>query len=70
MNVMWKVRAAAIVGLGFALGLGGMLSAARGQEQAASAGVTVPKLELRDVKLENGSARDPGAGSFGAGLRD
>ena len=33
MNVMWKVRAAAIVGLGFALGLGGMLSAARGRSR-------------------------------------
>ena len=29
MNVMWKMRAAAVVGLGFALGLGGVLSAAR-----------------------------------------
>ena len=54
MNVMAKMRAAAIAGLGFALGLGGVLSAAPGQDQAASAGVKVPKLEFRDVKLENG----------------
>jgi zinc protease len=52
MNVMGKMRAAALAGLGLALGLGGVLSAARGQEQAAS--VKVPKLELRDVKLDNG----------------
>jgi len=54
MNVMGKMRAAALAGLGFALGLGGVLSAAPGQEQAASTGVTVPKLELRDVTLDNG----------------
>jgi zinc protease len=54
MNVMRKMRAAAIVGLGFALGLGGALSAAPGGNQAASAGVKVPKLEFRDVKLDNG----------------
>src|SRR5580704_5742544 len=54
MNVMGKMRAAAIVGLGVALTFGGVLSAAPGQEQAASAGVRVPKLEFRDVKLDNG----------------
>jgi zinc protease len=54
MNVMSKMRAAAIVGLGLALGLGGALSAAPGENQAASAGVKVPKLEFRDVKLDNG----------------
>src|ERR1700733_2898751 len=54
MSVMGKMRAAAIVGLGFALGWGGALSAAPGQEQQASAGVKVPKLEFRDVKLDNG----------------
>src|SRR6202167_796067 len=53
MSVMGKMRAAAIVGLGFALGWGGALSAAPGQEQQASAGVKVPKLEFRDVKLDN-----------------
>src|ERR1700689_2366077 len=46
MNVMGKMRAAAIAGLGFALGLGGVLSAAPGQEQAASAGGRVPRLEF------------------------
>ena len=54
MNVMANLRAAAIAGLGFALGLGGALSAAPGQEQAASASVKVPKLEFRDLKLDNG----------------
>src|SRR6202050_4063403 len=54
MNLMRKMRAAAIVGLGFALGLGGVLRAAPGENQAASAGVKVPKLEFRDVKLDNG----------------
>ena len=54
MNVTGKWRAAALAGLGFALGLGGALGAAPPQEQAASAGVKVPKLEFRDVKLENG----------------
>src|ERR1700722_7555720 len=54
MSVMGKMRAAAIVGLGFALGWGGALSAAPGKEQQASAGVKVPKLEFRDVKLDNG----------------
>ena len=54
MSVMGKMRAAAMVGLGFALGWGGALSAAPGQEQQASAGVKVPKLEFRDVKLDNG----------------
>src|SRR5580658_11274055 len=54
MNVMRKMRAAAIVGLGFALGWGGALSAAPGQEPQASAGVKVPKLEFRDLKLDNG----------------
>jgi zinc protease len=54
MSVMGKTRAAALVTLGFALGLGGALSAAPGQEQTASAGVKVPKLELHDVKLDNG----------------
>ena len=52
MNVTGKLRRAALAGLGFALGLGGALRAAPAQEQAAS--VKVPKLELRDVKLENG----------------
>src|ERR1700683_4725444 len=54
MSVVGKMRAAAIVGLGFALGWGGALSAAPGKEQQASAGVKVPKLEFRDVKLDNG----------------
>jgi hypothetical protein len=55
MNVMRNLRATSIMGLGFALGLGGALSAAPPrQEQAASAGVKVPKLEFRDVKLDNG----------------
>jgi zinc protease len=54
MNVTRKMRAAAIAGLGFALGLGGALHAAPGENQAASAGVKVPKLEFRDVKLDNG----------------
>jgi predicted Zn-dependent peptidase len=49
---MRKMRAAALVGLGFALGLGGMSSAAPAQEQVAS--VKVPKLDVRDMKLENG----------------
>jgi zinc protease len=52
MSVMRKMRAAALVGLGFALGLGGMSSAAPAQEQVAS--VKVPKLDVRDMKLENG----------------
>jgi zinc protease len=52
MNVTGKLRAAALVGLGFALGLSRALSAAPAQEQAA--GVKVPKLEFRDVKLDNG----------------
>jgi zinc protease len=52
MNVMGKMRATALAGLGLALGLGGVLSAAPAQEQAAS--VKVPKLEFRDVKLDNG----------------
>ena len=64
MNVMGKMRAAAIAGLGFALGLGGVLSAAPGQEQAASASVKVPKLEFRDVKLDNGLRVISGAGPF------
>ena len=51
MNVMGKMRAAAIAALGFALGVGVASSAA---QQAGSAGVKVPKLEFRDVKLDNG----------------
>ncbi len=54
MNVMGKMRAAAVVGIGFALWLGAVLSAAPGENQAATASVTVPKLEFRDVKLDNG----------------
>jgi zinc protease len=54
MNVMRKMRAAAIAGLGFALGSGGVLSAAPGENRAANAGVKVPKLEFREVKLDNG----------------
>ena len=54
MNVMGNLRAVAIVGLGFALGLGGALNAAPGEGQATSAGVKVPKLDFRDVKLDNG----------------
>jgi len=52
MNVTGKLRAAALAGLGFALGLSRALSAAPAPEQAA--GVKVPKLEFRDVKLDNG----------------
>ena len=54
MIVQWKMRAAAVAGLAFALGLGGVLSAAPDENQATSAGVKVPKLEFRDVKLDNG----------------
>src|SRR3984885_11133451 len=54
MNVTRKMRAAAIAALGFGLGLGGVLNAAPGENQAASGGVKVPKLEFHDVKLENG----------------
>jgi zinc protease len=54
MNVMGKMRAAAIVGLGCALGFGGVLSAAVGEEQATGASVRLPKVEFRDVKLDNG----------------
>jgi len=55
MIVQWKMRVAAIAGLGFALGLGGVMSAAPDANQAAGAGVVkVPKLEFRDVKLDNG----------------
>ena len=54
MNVTRKMRAAAIAALGFALGLGGVLNAAPGENQAASGGVKVPKLEFHDVKLDNG----------------
>ena len=43
MSVMGKMRAAAIAGVGFALGLGGVLSAAPGEDQAASAGVNLPE---------------------------
>jgi predicted Zn-dependent peptidase len=46
------MRAAALAGLGLALGLGGVWSAASAQDQAAS--VKVPKLDVRDLKLENG----------------
>jgi predicted Zn-dependent peptidase len=49
---MRKMRAAALAGLGLALGLGGVWSAASAQDQAAS--VKVPKLDVRDLKLENG----------------
>jgi zinc protease len=52
MSVMRKMRAAALAGLGLALGLGGVWSAASAQDQAAS--VKVPKLDVRDLKLENG----------------
>ena len=52
MNVTGKLRAAALAGLCFALGLSRALSAAPAQEQAA--GVKVPKLEFRDLKLDNG----------------
>jgi predicted Zn-dependent peptidase len=54
MTVKGMMRAAAIAALGLALGLGGVLSAAPGENQAATEGVKVPKLEFRDVKLDNG----------------
>jgi predicted Zn-dependent peptidase len=54
MTVKGMMRAAAIAAFGFALGLGGVLSAAPGENQAATEGVKVPKLEFRDVKLDNG----------------
>jgi zinc protease len=52
MSAMGKMRAVGLAGLGLTLALGGVLSAAPAQEQAAS--VKVPKLEFRDVKLDNG----------------
>jgi zinc protease len=56
MNVRWKLRAAgaAVTVLGLALVLTGASSAAPGENQASSPSVKVPKLELRDVKLDNG----------------
>src|SRR5277367_1736321 len=41
-------------GAGIRAGLGGVLRAAPGEEQATGASVRLPKLEFRDVKLDNG----------------
>jgi zinc protease len=54
MNGMRKMRAAAIVGLGFALGVGGAVGAPAGENQTTHTRVKVPKLEFRDLKLDNG----------------
>ncbi|MFZ3217476.1 MAG: pitrilysin family protein [Candidatus Acidiferrales bacterium] len=49
-----RLSAAAVAGLGFVLGLGALLSAAPGESQEPDASIRVPKLEFREVKLDNG----------------
>src|ERR1700689_2891518 len=54
MIAKWKLAAAALAGLGLVVGLSVGLNAAPGENQDSSASVKLPKLEFRDVKLENG----------------
>jgi zinc protease len=54
MIANWKLAAAALAGLGLVVGLSVGLHAAPGENQDSSASVKLPKLEFRDVKLENG----------------
>ena len=54
MIAKWKLAAAALTGLALVAGLSLGLHAAPGENQDSSASVKLPRLEFRDVKLDNG----------------